>query len=342
MNVAIVGATGAVGADLIDLLEKRNFPISSLKLLASARSVGKSCNFKGTQIAVEELNHNSFQGIDLAFFSAGGDRSLEFAPSAVKAGALVIDNSSAFRMQEDVPLVVPEVNPNAAFQHKGLIANPNCSTIQMVVALFPLHQASPIKQIVVSTYQSVSGSGVNAIEELKQQVKDWLDGNELKHSIYPVPIAFNVIPQIDSFVDNGYTKEEMKLVHETRKIMGDPSILISATCVRVPVFRAHSEAVYIETTDKLTAAQATQLLKSAPGVVVLDERKPGGYPVPAAITGKYETYVGRIREDISTDKGLSLWVVADQLYKGAALNAIQIAELLLSKPKAQGGMGSNP
>jgi len=338
MKVAIAGATGAVGTDLIDLLERRNFPVTSLKLLASANSAGKTLKFKGQDIVIEELKADSFEGVDLALFSAGGSRSLEFAAAAVKAGAVVIDNSSAFRMESDVPLVVPEVNGEAAFSHKGIIANPNCTTIQMVVALNPLHLKSPIKRIVVATYQAVSGSGAKALEELKQQSQDWVAGNELKHEVYPVPIAFNVIPHVDVFLDNGYTKEEMKMVHETRKIMDDPNIQVSATCVRVPVFRAHSEAINIETESKISAAQATDILKSAPGVIVMDEHKPGGYPVPAAISGKFDTYVGRIREDISCTNGLSLWVVADQLYKGAALNALQIAELLLSKPKSEGGL----
>ena len=323
---------------MIDLLERLHFPVTSLKLLASERSVGKKLRFKGKEIAVEELTHNSFEGIDLAFFSAGASRSKEFGPAAVKAGAVVIDNSSAFRMDEGIPLVVPEVNGEHAFMHKGLIANPNCTTIQMVVALNPLHRKSPIKRIVVSTYQAVSGTGAMALEELKTQVKDWAAGNEMKHSIYPYPIAFNVIPHVDVFLENGYTKEEMKMVFETRKIMSAPDIQVSATCVRVPVFRAHSEAINIETESKITAAEATELLKKAPGVKVMDERAPGGYPVPAEIAGRFETYVGRIREDISVKNGLSLWVVADQLYKGAALNAVQIAELLLTRPKNQGGL----
>ncbi|MDT8445486.1 MAG: aspartate-semialdehyde dehydrogenase [bacterium] len=339
MKVAIAGATGAVGADLIDLLERRNFPLSSLKLLASARSVGKKLTFKGQEITVEELTADSFEGIDLAFFSAGGSRSEEFAPAAVKAGAIVVDNSSAFRMDEGVPLVVPEVNGEAAFSHHGLIANPNCTTIQMVVALNPLHQKSPIQRIVVSTYQAVSGSGAKALEELKQQTKDWAAGKPMKNEIYPYPIAFNVIPHVDVFKENDYTKEEMKMVFETRKIMSAPDIRVSATCVRVPVFRAHSESINIETRDKITAAEARAILEQAPGVVVFDEKKPGGYPVPAEISGKFDTYVGRIREDISCDNGLALWVVADQLYKGAALNAIQIAEILLTRPKNQGGLG---
>jgi len=339
MRIAIAGATGAVGTDLIDLLERRNFPVSSLKLLASARSVGTKLTFKGQEITVEELTHDSFQDIDIAFFSAGGSRSLEFVPSAIKSGALVIDNSSAFRMDEGTPLVVPEVNPEAAFEHKGLIANPNCTTIQMVVALNPLHQAAQINRVIVSTYQAVSGSGAKALDELKNQTRDFAAGEPLKHEIYPCPIAFNVIPQVDVFLDDGYTKEEMKMVHETRKIMSAPAMKITATCVRVPVFRAHSESINIETNSKLSPADAVTLLYKAPGVVVKNELNPGGYPVPAEVSGKFDTYVGRIREDISCENGLSFWVVADQLYKGAALNAIQIAELLQTKPKASGGLG---
>ncbi|MGK0289489.1 MAG: aspartate-semialdehyde dehydrogenase [bacterium] len=327
-NVAIAGATGAVGSDLIQLLEKRNFPVKELRLLASARSVGKEVQFKGETVKIQELTHDSFEGIDVAFFSAGSSRSVEFCPSAVKAGAVVIDNSSAFRMDEEVPLVVPEVNPDAAFEHKGIIANPNCTTIQMVVALAPLHKEANIKRIVVSTYQSVSGSGAMAIEELKDQVHSYVKGEEIKSNIYPKQIAFNVIPQVDVFQDNGYTKEEMKMVHETRKIMSAPDIQVSATCVRVPVFRAHSEAINIETERKLTVAKAKELLSNAEGVVVKDEPIPGGYPVPLEATETFDTFVGRIREDISVENGLALWVVADQILKGASLNAIQIAELL--------------
>ncbi|OGG95280.1 MAG: aspartate-semialdehyde dehydrogenase [Candidatus Lambdaproteobacteria bacterium RIFOXYD2_FULL_50_16] len=338
MKVAIAGATGAVGADLIGLLEKRNFPVSELRLLASARSVGKTLTFKGQEIKVAELTHNSFKGIDLALFSAGAGRSLEFAPSAVKAGAVVVDNSSAFRMESSIPLVVPEVNPEEAFKHNGIIANPNCTTIQMVVALNPLHLAAGIKRIVVSTYQSVSGTGAMAIEELKTQVHDYVAGNPLKHEIYPYEIAFNVIPHVDVFLENGYTKEEMKMVHETRKIMSAPNVKVSATCVRVPVFRAHSESIQIETERKLSVEEARAILEKAPGVEVFDRREPGGYPTPKEISGSYLTYVGRLREDISTENGLAMWVVADQLLKGAALNALQIAELLLTRPKGQGGL----
>ena len=327
-KVAIAGATGAVGVELIDLLEKRNFPVDELRLLASSRSAGKQVLFKGESVTVEELTHNSFQGIDIAFFSAGASRSKEYCPSAVSAGAVVIDNSSAFRMDEDVPLVVPEVNPEALQNHKGLIANPNCTTIQMLVAINPLHKAATINRVVVATYQSVSGSGAAAIIELENQVKAHVQGDPLVHDIYPYPIAFNAIPQVDVFLENGYTKEEMKMVNETRKIMSAPNIMVSATCVRVPVIRAHSEVIQIETEKKLSAVEAREILAKSPGIIVMDERVPGGYPVPSEVAKKFETYVGRIREDISVKNGLAFWVVADQLYKGAALNAIQIAETL--------------
>lgn len=330
-SVAIAGATGAVGTELIKLLEIRNFPVKELRLLASKRSAGKKLKYKGDDITVQELTTSSFEGIDVAFFSAGASRSKEFCPAAVKAGAIVIDNSSAFRMDEDVPLVVPEVNPDTAFEHKGIIANPNCTTIQMLVALKPLHDAANIKRVIVSTYQSVSGTGAAAIEELKNQVKAYVKGEEMVADIYPVPIAFNVLPHVDVFQENGYTKEEMKMVKETRKIMSAPDMKISATCVRVPVFRAHSEAINIETEKKLTAEEATDLLRKAPGIVVKDTREAGGYPVPLEVSETFDTYVGRIREDISFENGLAFWVVADQLYKGAALNAIQIGELITSQ-----------
>jgi len=331
LKVAIAGATGAVGTELIKLLEQRNFPLTELRLLASKRSVGKKLPFKGEMITVVEMTPDAFEEIDIAYFSAGASRSLEFCPAAVKAGAVVIDNSSAFRMDDGVPLVVPEVNPEAAFDHQGIIANPNCTTIQMVVALKPLHDAAVIKRVVVSTYQSVSGSGAAGMTELENQVADYAAGKPLTNSVYPVQIAFNVIPHVDVFNDNGYTKEEMKMVNETRKIMSAPEMMVSATCVRVPVFRAHSEAVNVETEKKLTAEAATELLQKAPGVRVKDLREPGGYPTPHEISESFETWVGRIREDISVENGIAFWVVADQLYKGAALNAIQIGELLLSR-----------
>jgi aspartate-semialdehyde dehydrogenase len=330
-TIAIAGATGAVGIEIIRLLEERHFPVSNLKLLASSRSAGKHLTFNGTPVEVQELRQDSFRGVDIAFFSAGAARSQAFCPAAVRDGAVVIDNSSAFRMEPDVPLVVPEVNPEAAFKHRGLIANPNCTTIQMVVALKPLHDAATIRRVIVSTYQSVSGSGAGGIVELENQVRAWVAGTATAPSVYPCPIAFNVIPHVDVFLENGYTKEEMKMVNETRKIMSAPDMQISATCVRVPVIRAHSEAVHVETEKKLTAAQARAILTGAPGIKIKDEQSPGGYPVPLQVTRSWDTWVGRIREDIAVANGLSFWVVADQLYKGAALNAIQIGELLLEQ-----------
>ena len=327
-HVAIAGATGAVGTEFLKLLEARDFPMKSLRLLASSRSAGSKLKFRGENLEVEELTPKSFKGIDIAFFSAGGSRSKEFAPHAVDSGAVVIDNSSAFRMDEKVPLVVPEINPKQAFEHQGLIANPTCSTIQMVVALNPIHRAANIQRVVVSTYQAVSGAGASAMEELKQQLRAWANDEPMKQEVFPTQIAFNLFPHIDVFQDNGYTKEEMKMVHETRKIMNAPNMQISATCVRVPVLRAHSEAVWVETEKPLSESEARELFEKEPGIVVQDERESGGYPTPWHITETQETYVGRIRKDISHPNGLTFWVVADQLYKGAALNAIQIAEVL--------------
>ena len=327
-HVAIAGATGAVGTEFLKLLEARDFPMKSLRLLASSRSAGSKLKFRGENLEVEELTPKSFKGIDIAFFSAGGSRSKEFAPHAVDSGAVVIDNSSAFRMDEKGPLVVQEINPKQAFEHQGLIANPNCSTIQMVVALNPIHRAANIQRVVVSTYQAVSGAGASAMEELKQQLRAWANDEPMKQEVFPTQIAFNLFPHIDVFQDNGYTKEEMKMVHETRKIMNAPNMQISATCVRVPVLRAHSEAVWVETEKPLSESEARELFEKEPGIVVQDERESGGYPTPWHITETQETYVGRIRKDISHPNGLTFWVVADQLYKGAALNAIQIAEVL--------------
>lgn len=328
-NVAIAGATGAVGETFLQILEERNFPINELKLLASKRSVGKTLKFNGQDYKVEELTHDSFKGIDIALFSAGASRSLEFAPSAVKAGALVIDNSSAFRMEKDIPLVVPEVNAAAAFDNNGIIANPNCTTIIMVVALKPLHDYGKIKRVVVSSYQSSSGAGAQAMEELLAQTRTWAKGEPIHVEKFQYQLLFNVIPHIDKFMENGYTKEEMKMFNETRKIMGDDTIKVTATCVRVPVISAHSEAVTIETEKKITAEKARELLSKAPGVQVLDNPEKNEYPMPLFVAGKDDCYVGRIREDISCENGLSFWVVGDQLRKGAALNAIQIAELFI-------------
>lgn len=327
-HIAVVGATGAVGHEMIETLEKRNFPVKNLRLLASARSEGKKMKFRGTEIPVEELKESSFKGIEIALFSAGAGRSLEFAPHAVKSGAVVIDNSSAYRMDTKVPLVVPEVNPEDIKKHSGIIANPNCSTIQMVVALNPIHKVSRIKKIIVSTYQAVSGTGMKAIKELEQQVRDWVAGKPMTQEVYPHQIAFNCFPHVDVFFDTGYTKEEMKMVHETQKIMHDENMQISATCVRVPVFRAHSEAIHIELEKKLTADQVRQILANSQGIQVQDEPKKNIYPLAIDAAGTYDVYVGRIREDIALTNGIAMWVVADQLLKGAALNAVQIAEKL--------------
>jgi aspartate-semialdehyde dehydrogenase len=330
-NVAIAGATGAVGGAMLDVLERRDFPLGDLRLLASERSVGKKLKFKGEDIEVQLLSKDSFKGIDVALFSAGASRSLEFAPAAAAAGAVVVDNSSAFRMDPEIPLVVPEVNPHAIAQYKkrGIIANPNCSTIQMLVALKPIHDKVKIKRIVVSTYQAVSGTGVKAIEEMRQQVHDYVAGKQVEHNVYPHQIAFNCLPHIDSFLDNGYTKEEMKMVNETRKMFEDDSIGVTATTVRVPVFYGHSESVNIETETKITAQEVKDLLKDAPGCKLVDEPTLSRYPLALDCEGKFETLVGRIREDESIANGINLWVVADNILKGAALNAVQIAEVLI-------------
>ena len=329
-NVAIAGATGAVGGEFLKLMEARDFPIKNLKLLASERSVGKKLEYCGEQITVEELTPKSFKGVDLAFFSAGKGRSKEFVHHAVDSGTVVIDNSSAFRMDPDVPLVVPEINPHMAFKHNGIIANPNCSTIQMVVALYPLHKAATINRVVVSTYQSTSGAGAKGMSELLKQTSAWVNNEPMEVSVFPAQIAFNLFPHVDVFLENGYTREEMKMVNETRKIMDAPEMGISATCVRVPVLRAHSEAIWIETERKLTPQEAREILEKAPGIVVKDEPVAGGYPMPWDVDETVEIYVGRIREDFSHPRGLAFWVVADQLYKGAALNSIQIAEVLVA------------
>jgi aspartate-semialdehyde dehydrogenase len=332
-NIAIVGATGAVGSEMLRVLEEREFPVKELRLLASARSEGNFLEFRGEQILVQKLTGDSFRGIDIAFFSAGGDRSKDFCPVAAAAGAVCIDNSSAWRMDPDVPLVVPEVNPEdiAQYTRKGIIANPNCSTIQMVVALKPLHDFGKIQRIVVSTYQSVSGTGQKAVDELRVQSGELLNGRPIDCKVYPHQIAFNCLPQIDSFLENGYTKEEMKMVNETRKIMGDSSIGISATTVRVPVFYGHSESVNIETEKKIAPAKARELLAGAPGIKVVDDPAGQVYPMPIDAAGQDLTFVGRIREDDTIANGLNLWVVADNLRKGAATNAIQIAEILAEK-----------
>jgi aspartate-semialdehyde dehydrogenase len=332
-KVAMVGATGAVGEALLAILAEREFPVSELVPLASERSAGGKVSFGGKQVTVQLLDTYDFAGVDIAFFSAGGSVSREHAPRAAAAGAVVIDNTSEFRYQDDIPLVISEVNPHAIAQYtnRGIIANPNCSTMQMLVALAPIHRAAQIERINVATYQSVSGAGRSGMEELGRQTAALLNFQSVEPGTkFPVQIAFNVIPQIDDFQPNGYTKEEMKLVWETRKILEDESIQVNPTAVRVPVFYGHSEAVHIETSDKITAEEARELLRQAPGVVLMDERKPAGYPTPVAqAAGTDGVFVGRIREDISHERGLDLWVVSDNIRKGAALNAVQIAELLI-------------
>ena len=327
--VAVVGATGAVGNEMIATLVGRDFPVERLRLFASERSEGKIMEFKDTEIPVESLNEKSFEGIDIALFSAGAERSKTWAPVAAGSGCVVVDNSSQWRMDPEVPLIIPEVNPHDLKWHKGIIANPNCSTIQMVVVLKPLHDAARIKRVVVTTFQSVSGTGQKAVDELLQQTTALLNFKEVKCNVYPYQIAFNVLPHIDKFLENGYTKEEMKMVNETKKILGDNSIKITATTVRVPVFRSHSESLNIETVKKLTANEVRAILAKAPGVIVFDAPEKNVYPLPINVAGKDETYVGRIREDESIEHGINMWIVADNLRKGAALNAVQIAEKLI-------------
>ena len=327
--VAVVGATGVVGKEMLEILEERKFPVSELVPLASERSAGERVTFRDKSWVVKKLSKDSFTGVDIALFSAGAERSLEFAPSAVTSGAVVIDNSSAFRMAPGVPLVVPEINAHAVAGHAGIIANPNCSTIGMVMVLKPIHDAVRIKRIVVTTFQSVSGTGKEAIDELAGQTVALLNFREIETKVYPHQIAFNCLPHIDAFLENGYTKEEMKMVNETRKILEDESIGVTATTVRVPVFRCHSEAVNIETERKISANEVRAILSSAPGVLVYDDPKKNLYPLAIDTTGKDDVYVGRIREDESIPNGINLWVVSDNLRKGAALNAVQIAELLI-------------
>ncbi len=332
-NVAVVGATGVVGGKMIETLEKRNFPVAQIRMLASSRSVGRKLQYKGEDIAVEELKEDSFGGVEIALFSAGGARSKQFAPIAAKAGCVVVDNSSAFRMDPEVPLVVPEVNADNIAEHKGIIANPNCSTIQLVVVLKPLHDAARIKRVVVSTYQAVAGAGLKAIEELRKETECALAGNTYDRSVFPHQIAFNCLPQIpqsDAFLDTGYTVEETKMIAETNKIMGDDSIRVTATTVRVPVFVSHSESVNVETEKKLSADEARDILSRAPGVEVVDDPARQLYPLATVAAGRDEAFVGRIREDPSIDNGLDMWIVSDNLLKGAALNAVQIAEKVVA------------
>ncbi len=330
-RVAVAGATGAVGHQMVACLAERNFPVGELVPLASERSVGRTVSFQGQDIPVQVLTADSFKGIEIALFSAGGGISKEYGPIAAKAGAVVVDNSSAWRMDPEVPLVVPEVNPQAIadYKRKGIIANPNCSTIQMVVVLKPIHDAARIKRVVVSTYQAVSGTGQKAVDELSAQVRALFCHQEIVNKVYPHRIAFNVFPHIDVFLENGYTKEEMKMVLETQKIMGDDSIQVTATTARVPVFYGHSESVNIETERKLTVQEARKLLADAPGLKVVDDPAKAQYPMPLDAAGQDLTLVGRIREDFTISNGLNLWVVADNLRKGAATNAVQITEILI-------------
>jgi aspartate-semialdehyde dehydrogenase len=332
-DVAVVGATGAVGEAMISILEERDFPVGNLYPLASSRSAGKTIMFKGSAVQVTDLADFDFSQVQIGLFSAGGSISAEFAPKAAAAGCVVVDNTSHFRQEEDIPLIVPEVNIEAlaGYTRRNIIANPNCSTIQMLVALKPIYDAVGIERINVATYQAVSGTGKKAIEELAGQTARLLNGQDIECEVYPKQIAFNVLPHIDTFQDNGYTREEMKMVWETRKIFDDPGIQVNPTCVRVPVFYGHSEAVHIETVDKITADQARDLLSEAPGVVVMDEQADGGYPTAVGDSaGMDPVLVGRIREDISHPRGLDMWIVADNVRKGAALNSVQIAESLIT------------
>jgi aspartate-semialdehyde dehydrogenase len=330
-NLAIAGVTGAVGQEFLQILEGRDFPFDSLKMLASSRSAGKKIEFKGKTYIVEELTKNSFSGIDIALFSAGASRSKEFGPAAVEAGAVVVDNSSAFRMDPDVPLVIPEINSQAIAENKGIIANPNCSTIIGIVPVWPLHKANPVKRMVVSTYQAASGAGQSAMIELQKQSQEILDSKEPTCEAFPYQIAFNVFSHNSTLGANGYNQEEMKMVNETRKIFDCPEIMITCTCIRIPVFRAHCESINLEFTDPITPEQVRELLSTAPGVSVLDDRENNRFPMPIDASGKDDIYVGRIRQDESLpeNRGINIWVAGDQLRKGAALNAVQIAEKLL-------------
>ncbi len=330
-NLAIAGVTGAVGQEFLAILEERDFPFDSLKVLASSRSVGKKVEFKGKKYTVEELTRKSFKGIDIALFSAGASRSREFGPAAVEAGAVVVDNSSAFRMDPQVPLVIPEINPEKIKEHKGIIANPNCSTIIGIVPVWPLHKANPVKRMVVSTYQAASGAGQSAMIELQEQTREMLNGKEPAPKVFPYQIAFNIFSHNSALGPNGYNEEEMKMVKETRKIFSCPDIAITCTCIRIPVMRAHCESINLEFTDPITSDQARDLLSTAPGVSVMDDREHNRFPMPIDATGKDDIFVGRIRQDesIPDNRGINIWVAGDQLRKGAALNAIQIAEKLL-------------
>jgi aspartate-semialdehyde dehydrogenase len=332
LQVGVVGATGAVGVEMVRTLERRGFPVAKLTLLASARSVGKTVMFRGSEVGVQELKRDSFGGLDVALFSAGGGISREYAPLAVAAGCVVVDNSSAFRMDPAVPLVIPEINGEDAHQHRGIIANPNCTTAITLMALYPLHRAFGCKRIIASSYQAVSGTGAKAIEELRRQVDQVVRGEPVTREVYPHQIAFNVLPQVDSFLPSGYTKEEMKMENEGRKIMHHPGFRASVTCVRVPVYRAHSVAVSAEFEKQVSVAAALEALRGAPGLDVIDNPPASEYPLPLYQAEKDNCAVGRMRMDCALDNGLCFWVSGDQLLKGAALNAVQIAELLLDKP----------
>jgi len=328
-KVGVLGASGAVGREVIDCLETRGFPYSEIRALASERSAGVRLDFAGGDLTVAAVTPESFQGLDLAIFSAGAEVSREYAPIAARCGCPVVDNSSCWRQDDRVPLVVPEVNPRALHGHRGIIANPNCSTIQMLVALKPIYDAAGIRRIVAATYQAVSGTGRQAIEELSDQTRQLYNLQEVSRKVYPHRIAFNCLPQIDAFTENGYTREEMKMVNETRKIFGDDRIMVSATCVRVPVFYGHSEAVWIETDRPIKPEAARELMRRAPGILVVDEPEAGRYPMPIDAAGRDEVFVGRVRADLSCENGLTMWIVADNIRKGAATNAVEIAELLI-------------
>jgi len=331
LNIGIVGASGAVGCEILSLLEKRGFPIKNIKLFASEKSLGSTLVFQGRKIPLEVLQEECFDGLDIVFFSAGGKISKAYAEKACRAGATVIDNSSAFRMQKDVPLIIPEINPEAMQDHKGIIANPNCATILMLMALAPLHKVCKIKRIVAATYQAASGAGAKAMQDLQEETRAQLSGKDYKRSVIPFPYAFNLFLHNSTLQENSYTEEELKMLYETRKILNDDSIRITATCVRVPVLRAHSEALNVEFHSPLPASKAYEILRSSPGVEILEEKDKNRFPMPFDAIGKNPIYCGRIREDISQDNTLDLWVVGDQLLKGAALNAVQIAEMLLQK-----------
>jgi aspartate-semialdehyde dehydrogenase len=326
--VAVVGVTGAVGQTTLQVLEERKFPVRELRVFASKRSAGKTVRFAGESLRVEELTGGVFAGVELAFFSAGSPQSKEFAPLAVRAGAIVVDKSSAFRMDPEVPLVVPEINPHAVKSHRGIVAVPNCTTVVTVMPLKPLHDAARLRRVVAMSYQAVSGAGVNGVEELRRQVLAWARGEPMEASFFPYRIAFNLIPHIDRFAENGYTGEELKLVNEARKILEDPTLAISPTTVRVPVFTAHSVAINVETETKLTVARAREIFSGFPGLRVWDDPAQNRYPMPIVVEGQDDCFVGRIREDLSRENGLNFWVVGDQLRKGAATNGVQIAELL--------------